>query len=133
MADQELQPTEKKEVPVEKGELTYEGIYFTPAVDIFGNETELIVLADMPGVSAENVDIDLKDDTLTIVGKTSGESGEGEALLCEYRTGNYFRTFRVTEGIDQAKITASMSDGVLKLVLPKVEKAVPRKILISTE
>jgi HSP20 family protein len=133
MADQELQPTEKKEVAGEKGELTHEGIYFTPAVDIFGNENELIVLADMPGVNAESVEIDLREDTLSIVGKASEPGGEGEPLLREYRTGNYFRSFRVTEGIDQAKITATMSDGVLKLVLPKVEKAVPRKIQISTE
>jgi len=133
MPDQELQVTEKKEVTPERGEFTREGIYFSPAVDIYSNERELVVLADMPGVSSESVDIDLRDDILTIVGKSQEKAGEGDLLLSEYRTGNYFRSFRVTEGIDQAKITASMSDGVLKLTLPKVEKAIPRKIAISTD
>jgi len=133
MLDQELQVTEKKEVTPERGEFTREGIYFSPAVDIYSNERELVVLADMPGVSSESVDIDLRDDILTIVGKSQEKAGEGDLLLSEYRTGNYFRSFRVTEGIDQAKITASMSDGVLKLTLPKVEKAIPRKIAISTD
>ena len=52
-------------------------------------------------------------------------------MLSEYRTGNYFRNFRITEVIDQSKITVSISEGVLKLVLPKVEKAVPRRITID--
>lgn len=131
MTDQELKVTEKQEVSSNEGELTYEGTYFTPAVDIYGTEKELVVLADMPGVHAGSVEIDLRDDTLTIVGKYTGSSPQGEPLLNEYRTGNYFRNFRITEVIDQSKITASMSEGVLKLALPKVEKAVPRKIPIA--
>lgn len=130
MADQELQITEKKEIAPEKGEFTREGSYFTPAVDIYGTDQELVILADMPGVSPDAVDVDLRDDILTLVGKVTGEAGTGEPLLTEYRTGNYFRNFRITEVIDQGKITASMADGVLKLVLPKVEKAVPRKVPI---
>lgn len=130
MTDQELQVTEKQAVASE-GEFTHEGIYFSPAVDIFDTEKELVLLADMPGVSAENIEIDLRDDTLTILGRVPPATGEGQVLLSEYKTGNYFRTFRITEIVDRAKITAAISDGVLKLVLPKVEKAVPRKIPIA--
>lgn len=133
MADKELQATEKKEVGPLEGELTREGTYFSPAVDIFADEKELVLLADMPGVSSEQVEIDLRDDTLTILGRIPPESGEGQFILSEYRPGNYFRSFRLTEVVDQSKITASMSDGVLKLVLPKAEKAVPRKIPIASE
>jgi len=131
MADQELQVTEKKEVRPTQGEFTYEGTYFTPAVDIYGTDKELVLLADLPGVNSESVEVDLRDDVLTIVGKVTPNIPEGEALLTEYQTGNYFRSFRITELVDQSKITASMSDGVLTLVLPKVEKAVPRKIPIT--
>jgi HSP20 family protein len=91
------------------------------------------VVADMPGVNADQVEIDLRNDVLSIIGKMQTEEPKGSPLLTEYRNGNYFRSFRITELVDQAKITASMADGVLKLVLPKVEKAVPRKIPITAE
>jgi len=129
MAD-ELQATQKQELKTDTGELTREGTYFAPAVDIYGNEKELVLLADKPGVSSDNVEIDLRDNVLTILGKMQTED-KGEELLSEYRTGNYYRNFRVTDVIDQTKISASMSDGVLKLVMPKAEKAVPKKIPIS--
>jgi HSP20 family molecular chaperone IbpA len=131
MADQELQAVAKQTVTPEAGEFTREGVYFSPAVDIFDTEKELVLLADMPGVNAENVEIDLREDTLTILGKVPQEDSGGQGLLTEYRTGNYFRTFRITEIVDRANITASINDGVLKLTLPKVAKAVPRKIPIT--
>jgi HSP20 family protein len=106
-------------------------VYFTPAVDIYESENELTLVVDMPGVSGEHVDIELKDDILSIEGKLATPPPLGEALLTEYRTGNYFRTFRITDVIDRSKIAASMTDGVLQLKLPKSEKAVPRKIPIT--
>jgi HSP20 family protein len=130
MADQEIQTSDKKELAPQTGEFTREGVYFAPAVDIYATEKELVLIADMPGVGLEQVDIDLRDDTLTIMGKVCAEGGDSEPLLTEYRSGNYFRNFRITEIVDQSKISASISDGVLKVVLPKVEKAVPRKIPI---
>jgi HSP20 family protein len=102
-------------------------------VDIYENSKELVLLADMPGVPSGDVEVDLKEGTLTIVGKVGPESDEGEPILVEYRVGNYFRSFRLTDVIDQSKITAAMSDGVLRLTLPKVEKAIPRKIPITTD
>jgi HSP20 family protein len=131
MADKEIQVSPKQEVAPDAREFTREGVYFSPAVDIFGTEKELVVLADMPGVNADQVEIDLRDDVLSIIGKMDTGENPGNPLLTEYRTGNYFRSFRITELVDQSKISASMSDGVLKLVLPKVEKAIPRKIPIT--
>jgi len=131
MADQELQISPKQEIAPEKGELTLEGPYFSPAVDIYSTETELVLMADMPGVHSDQVEVDLREDVLSILGKVQTESGPGESLLTEYRTGNYFRTFRLTDDIDRNKITAALSDGVLKLTLPKAAKAVPRKIPIA--
>jgi HSP20 family protein len=131
MADQELKVSEKQEIAPEKGDLTLEGPYFSPAVDIYSTETELVLMADVPGVQSDQVEVDLRDDVLSILGKVPAESGPGESLLAEYRTGNYFRTFRLTDDIDRGKITASLSDGVLKLTLPKAAKAVPRKIPIA--
>jgi HSP20 family protein len=131
MTDQELQATQKQQVAAPEGEFTYEGTYFVPAVDIYENTKELVLLADMPGVQTGDVEIDLKEGTLTIVGKVTADTNEGESILAEYQVGNYFRSFRLTDVIDQSKISAAMSDGVLKLVMPKVEKAIPRKIPIT--
>ncbi len=76
MTEQELQVKEKQAVPSEAGEFTHEGIYFSPAVDIFDTQKELVLLADMPGVSAENIEIDLREDALTILGRVP-ECGYG--------------------------------------------------------
>lgn len=131
MTDKELQVSEKKEVTAEGGELTREGLYFSPAVDICETEKELVILADMPGVKPGGVDIELKDGVLSIEGKATGLTQSGETLLSEYRKGNYFRSFRVTDTVDAGKIAANLSNGVLKVTLPKHEKAKPKKIPVT--
>lgn len=131
MTDKELQVVEKQEVAPQQGELTRQGVYFTPAVDICETERELMILADMPGVKSDGVDVELKEGILTIEGRIPGTGLTGEPLLTEYRPGNYFRNFRVGEMIDADKIAASMSNGVLKVTLPKSAKAIPKKIQIT--
>jgi len=131
MSNQELQVQEKKELPAESAEFTREGVFFSPAVDIYDTMNELVLLADMPGVNADNVEIDLREDTLSILGRLPEQLTDEQPLLLEYRTGSFFRSFRLTHIVDRSKITASISDGVLKVILPKVERAVPRKIPIS--
>lgn len=133
MADVELEARPKGRATRPGEEFTQEGTHFTPAVDIYESPHELVLLADMPGVKKDGVEIDIKDDTLTIMGKVDDVSNHGELILAEYQAGNYFRTFRLTEVIDQGKIVASMSDGVLRLTMPKVAKAVPRKIPVATD
>jgi HSP20 family protein len=125
-----LQAREKKEVST-AAEQTKPGPTFTPAVDIFETETGLTLLADMPGVKAKDLDIDLRDDILTLVGEVAAPEGSDEVdVLKEYRTGKYVRQFTLSEAIDQSKISADLKNGVLRLVLPKAEKAVPRKISV---
>ena len=133
MAEQEIEVSQKQEVSPAKCELTYEGVYFTPAVDIYETEKELVLLADLPGVEADCLELNLKDDYLSIVGRTAPAQEQGESLLEEYRTGNYFSNFFVGDVADQSAITASLIDGVLKVVLPKAAKAIPRKVPISSK
>ena len=129
--NKELQAKEKKELS-SNTEQTMPGPLFTPSVDIFETETSLTVLADLPGVKADDLDIDLHEDTLTIIGHVTKDKTEGEtALLMEYETGRYVRKFTLSEMIDQTKIKAELADGVLRLNLPKVEKAKPRKITVT--
>lgn len=131
MEDKDLQVQEKQELQT-KSESTRNVPIFVPAVDIYESEDDLTLLADMPGVPIENVDIDLNDDQLTIKGTAAAEEEIGTALLKEYSVGDYYRQFTVSSAIDRAKIEASMKDGVLKLVLPKAEAAKPRKIEVKT-
>ncbi len=127
----EIKAKEKKEV-AGKAEQTKPGPVFTPSVDIFETETALTVLADLPGVTADNLDIDLHEDVLSLVAHITEEREPGESLLLkEYETGQYIRKFTLSEVIDQEKIKAELADGVLRLTLPKVEKAKPRKIVVS--
>lgn len=127
----ELKVKEKQEVTT-PGEQTRPGVVYTPDVDIFESENDITLLADMPGVTTDNLSIDLRDDVLTLSGETeSDDESSEEPIVIEYGVGKYHRQFTLSEVIDQAKITAELKDGVLRLVLPKVEKATPRKITVS--
>ena len=131
MAEKELQPKEKETAPV-KSEATRPGKIFLPPVDIYETADSIVVLADMPGVPADKVTIDLKEGQLTISGDIAPPQGDLEHLLVqEYETGNFAREFTLGQLVDQNRIEAAMKDGVLRLTLPKVEKAKPRKIEIK--
>ena len=128
----ELKVREKQEV-AQPAEQTRPGIYFTPSVDIFETEKEITLLADMPGVRAEDLVIDLRDNTLTLEGGIAPvENAKEESIYEEYNTGRFYRQFSLSEMIDQSKIDAQLNDGVLRLSLPKVEKATPKKIAVKT-
>ena len=128
--NKEIKVREKQEV-AHPAEQTRPGVYFTPNVDIFETETQLTLLADMPGVKAEDLVIDLRDNTLTLEGGIApAEDPKEELLYEEYTTGRFYRQFSLSEVIDQKKIDAQLTDGVLRLTLPKVEKATPRKITV---
>jgi len=126
-----LQAKEKKEVTT-PAELTKPGLVFNPAVDIFETERNLTLLADLPGVKAKDLKIDLKDNVLTLTADETPLEGPREKdVVREYRTGTYYRQFSLSDTIDQSKIEAVMKDGVLSLTLPKVEAATPRKIAVK--
>jgi len=113
-------------------EQTYHGPVYSPAVDIFETDDRISLLADMPGVKAKDLKIDLRENVLTLSGRVDASpSGQESSVLCEYDSGTYFRQFTLSETIDQAKIDAKLSDGVLRLELPKLERAKPRQITIK--
>lgn len=128
----EIKIKEKQEVN-SPAEQTRPGLVFTPQVDIFETDTELVLLADMPGVRAEDLNIDLHDDTLSLSGDVRPFEGPEESdILIEYEVGKYYRQFALSEIIDQDKIDAKLENGVLNLTLPKVKKATPRKITVQS-
>ena len=126
-----MAPQDKQELT--GAESTRPGAVFTPAVDILENDTAITVLADMPGVQADGLTIDLHENVLSIEGRVAEPGRRNEQMILqEYRTGSYRREFRLTNLIDQNKIDAALHDGVLRLTLPKAEAAKPRKIQVRT-
>jgi len=104
-----------------------------PLMNVTEDPDNYYVLAEMPGVKAKDLAIDLRENTLTLTGEVESPEGEREEeLLREYRTGNYYRQFTLSDAIDQSKIDASLKDGVLRLTLPKVEAVAPRTIPVKT-
>ncbi|MCO6437915.1 MAG: Hsp20/alpha crystallin family protein [Phycisphaerae bacterium] len=123
-----------QQVEVAQTERTRSGPTYLPNVDIVENKEELLVRADMPGVTRDSVDINFENGVLTIVGKVLPRQTPGANLLHrEYGVGDFYRTFRVSEAIDASKISAEYAQGVLTLHLPKVEAARARKIEIKTQ
>jgi len=128
----EMELKKKKEVQPTAGEGTRPGPVYIPAVDILETQDEIVVLADMSGVDGKNVDIDLKDNQLTIRGRVDSVVDEKEVpLYSEFGWGDYMRTFTLSDVVNQEKITAKMDQGVLRLTLPKVEKIKPKKIAVT--
>lgn len=130
MSNTEIQKTDNA-VPTAP-EPTHAGPVYTPAVDIFETDHAITVLADMPGVKPGDLTIDLRESVLTLVGRVRTDASKNESVIIrEYQAGTFMRQFTLSETIDQAKIDAKLTDGVLRLELPKVERAKPRQIAVK--
>jgi HSP20 family molecular chaperone IbpA len=107
--------------------------HYTPAVDIYETDGSLVLVADMPGVSRQDVEVDLEKGVLSIFGKTRPKSlDQGYTpIAAEFEPGHWHRRFQLGDRIDAERIEASMDAGVLRLVLPKVSEARSRKIEIK--
>lgn len=131
MAD-ELQVKKEHTDLTPPSEETRPGPVFAPAVDIFESDKAITVLADMPGVGVDDLRIGVEDDVLTLTGDVPElKSDKRERLSTEYGTGRYKRQFTLSHKIDQAKIEAKLTHGVLRLTLPKIDAAQPRKIIVK--
>jgi HSP20 family protein len=136
MAEAQAQSTEIEARPKHKVERTDEttrpGAYFQPAVDIFETPEEIVVRADLPGVSPDQVDVKLEGDQLSFEGCVNPKEYDGlKPLYVEYGVGGYFRRFTLGEAIDRDQIKAQLRNGVLTLHLPKAERARSRRIAIE--
>ena len=104
---------------------------FVPPTDIYETKDSVIVLAEMPGVAPDGVDITLERRVLTIRGRSAATEHTGyQPVYTEFADGDYERVLTLSENIDRDRIEATLKDGVLHLVLPKAEVAKARKIEI---
>jgi HSP20 family protein len=122
----------EKQVAETEAERTRDQPAFVPRVDIYETDDAITVVADMPGVTEDSVDIVLEKGVLTINGYVDPEVPEGYSLAhAEYRIGDFVRSFSLSNEIDQSAIEATLKDGVLRLKMNKVTEAQTKKIAVK--
>ena len=103
-----------------------------PRVDVLEDDTGITLLADMPGVSKDSLDIKVESDSLSIEGTVSAATPQAmEATYAEVRVPRFRRSFTLSRELDATRIDAQLKDGVLKLRIPKQEEAQPRRISVK--
>jgi HSP20 family protein len=105
--------------------------FVTPPANIFGTENEYVLEVEMPGVDKSGLEVTVEGNELTIIGRRKAETAQGELFYSEMPQADFRRVFELGPDVDTGRINAQMEQGVLKLRLPKSEKAKPRKIQIS--
>jgi HSP20 family molecular chaperone IbpA len=126
---------EKKEARLEHGvERTRDRRVYSPAVDIVERNDDILLTADVPGVDEKSIDITLEKNLLTLYGTIEADIPDALKLgHAEYGVGDYHRTFTLSDEVDRDRISASVKNGVLKLVLPKSERMKTRRIDVAGE
>ena len=103
-----------------------------PAVDVFEDASGITLLADMPGVSKEQLELKVEGEALLIEGGVQQRTPDGlEAIYAEVRVPRYRRSFTLSRELDTTRIEANLKDGVLKLRIPKQAHAQPRRIAVT--
>lgn len=112
-----------------------QGAVFSPSIDVRENEKEIVIEAELPGMEEQDIDVEMRDDILTIKGeKKFEEEKKGENYyMAERRYGSFQRSLRVPDTVDPDRVEAKFDKGVLTVTLPKRPEAVrePRKIQVA--
>ena len=127
--DMEIQ---EQELIPEETERTRECRCFIPRTDIYEAGDEIILALDIPGINENAIEITLEKNILNVKGYAQiDDPTEYSLTFAEYETGDYERSFRVSDSIAKDQIEAAYKDGVLRLTLPKAEQAKARKIAVK--
>ena len=128
----ELEKREKQEVGTTAAEqLTHSGPAYSPDVDIYVSDDGALFLADLPGVGKGEVTIEVDETHSLIIRGKNGHREPENSVLRQYRTGNYYRAFQLSDDYDKEKITAKLENGLLEVSIPKKEEAKPKRIEIK--
>jgi HSP20 family protein len=111
----------------EQGNGSVERPLFSPRTEISETKDEVLLVAQMPGVDENSVDVTLEDHVLTISGKTRDVAPEGyRRIYAEFERGDFRRSFELSDEVDAEKIEASVKDGILRVRVPKAKPATRR-------
>lgn len=125
--------TKQEQSNVATVERTHGGVTYSPRIDIWESDDELVLYADLPGVDSEHLDIRFENRELTLHGKVSARHEDTKFLDGEYGIGDFYRTFTIGEAVDVDRISAELQNGVLTLHLPKTEAVKPRRIEVKAK
>ena len=137
MSENQSMTTTKQDLPQEarkdgRQDQRQEQRAMLPRVDVLEDETGITLLADLPGVPKDQLDIKVEGDTLLIEGDVSQQMPEKlEAVYAEVRVPRYRRAFTLSRELDTSRVEANLKDGVLSLRVPKVAEAQPRRIQVQ--
>jgi len=133
MANQQgMEVAEKSQVDTQVHQELRSGNWFVPATDVYETAQAITLVMDMPGVCFDCAHVSIVDDELVVTGHvTHGEDQDDYVLYREYDVGHYHRHFGLPPAIDRANIDASVNDGVLTVVMPKVDQVRPRRIAVK--
>lgn len=107
---------------------------WTPALDVYQNNDNIVTMIELPGMKKEDIEISLHDGMLTISGERKAESAEGDkGERSERYIGKFRRSITLPARIDASKVAASYKDGILTVTLPKAEEAKPKQIQVTAE
>ena len=105
---------------------------WTPALDLYQNNDNVIAVIELPGMRKEDIEISLHDGMLTIAGERRTETQDGEkAERSERYVGKFRRSITLPTRVDANKVSATYKDGILTVTLPKAEEAKPKQIQVS--
>lgn len=108
-------------------------LLFNPPIDIYETADGLVLYADLPGVTAERLDLQVQDNRLTLFGHVQPAEEPGEAVHQEFQVGDFLRSFILSDEVDHERISARLNNGVLRVELPRTKRAEPRRIEVSSE
>jgi HSP20 family protein len=124
-------PTELSATKTNIAPAATSGVRYTPRVDLYETNEEIVLQCDMPGVNAENIDLRFERGTLTLHGKVSPRSQPAQYVAAEYGIGDFHRSITIPVEIDATKLLAETKLGVLTVHLPKHERVKSQKITVK--
>jgi HSP20 family protein len=104
---------------------------WNPAVDVYQDNNQFTVYAELPGLKKEEIEISLNGDTLTIGGERKHDADAAQGFRTERYFGKFQRSLTLPVPVNSEKVNATYKDGILKVVLPKAEEAKPKQITVS--
>lgn len=104
---------------------------WTPALDLYQSNDNVVAVVELPGMRKEDIDISLHDGTLTISGERKGEVADQKAERSERYVGKFRRSITLPTRVDASKVNATYKDGILTVTLPKAEEAKPKQIQVN--
>lgn len=108
-------------------------LLFNPPIDIYETTEGLVLYADLPGVNAEGLDLQVQDNRLSLFGRVDSKIDPSQVIHQEYQVGDYLRSFILSDEVDHERITARLNNGVLRVELPRAHRPQPRRIEVSTD